>query len=386
MRERIDFEEVERKILAEYAVRSNKTLGRKYPEKEHIWRTPFQRDRDRIIHSTAFRRLEYKTQVFIYGEGDHYRNRLTHTLEVQQIARTIARILKLNEDLVEGISLAHDIGHTPFGHKGEIALDEIMREKGFRGFEHNRQGLRIIDKLEERYPEFPGLNLTFEVREGIIRHKTSYDEPLAEEEYKEFTKYASPTLEAQVVNVSDEIAYTCHDLDDGLRSGIITYGDIREVEIWKEMEKIVEIEKIEEKHIRHVIIRKLIDYFVRDVITHSMKNIKESGITSVEDVRNSPVLISHSKEVKEKHTQLRKFLEENMYSHYRVMRMAQKAYRIIKELFIAYLKEPKQLPPHIQKRMEKEAKEIVICDYIAGMTDRFAQLEYQKLFDPNTLV
>ncbi len=379
----IDREEI---FFAPYAVKSKTSFGRKYKEKEHPFRSVFQRDRDRIIHSTAFRRLEYKTQVFIYGEGDHYRNRLTHTIEVQQIARTIARVLKLNEDLVEAISLAHDIGHTPFGHKGEFALNELMKEKGFDGFEHNKQGLRIVDILEERYPDFPGLNLTYEVREGIIRHKTSYDIPLIEEKYKEFIKFNSPSLETQVVNVADEIAYTCHDLDDGLRSGIINFKELEKVELWKEMEKISEIEKIPEKHKRHVIIRNLINYLVNDVIIQSIKNIENSGISSIEDVRKSKTLISHSEEVKGKHSQLRKFLEENMYENYRVIRMAQKAARIIKELFKAYLDEPKQLPPHIQKRIEKEPKEIVICDYIAGMTDRFAQIEHQKLFDPKSLV
>lgn len=379
----IDREEI---FFAPYAVKSKTSFGRKYKEKEHPFRSAFQRDRDRIIHSTAFRRLEYKTQVFIYGEGDHYRNRLTHTIEVQQIARTIARVLKLNEDLVEAISLAHDIGHTPFGHKGEFALNELMKEKGFDGFEHNKQGLRIVDILEERYPDFPGLNLTYEVREGIIRHKTSYDIPLIEEKYKEFIKFNSPSLETQVVNVADEIAYTCHDLDDGLRSGIINFKELEKVELWKEMEKISEIEKIPEKHKRHVIIRNLINYLVNDVIIQSIKNIENSGISSIEDVRKSKTLISHSEEVKGKHSQLRKFLEENMYENYRVIRMAQKAARIIKELFKAYLDEPKQLPPHIQKRIEKEPKEIVICDYIAGMTDRFAQIEHQKLFDPKSLV
>jgi len=375
-------EKIYESLLSPYAVRSDKSLGRKYKEKEHPYRSAFQRDRDRIIHSTSFRRLEYKTQVFIYGEGDHYRNRLTHTLEVQQIARTVARVLKLNEDLVESISLAHDIGHTPFGHKGEFVLDNLMKKNGFPGFEHNKQGLRIVDKIEERYPDFPGLNLTYEVREGIIKHKTSYDVPLIEDEYKEFTIFNFPSLECQIVNVSDEIAYTCHDLDDGIRSGIINFKDIEEVEIWIEIEKISEIEKIPKKHIRHVIIRNLIDYLVSDLIINSKRKIEESGIKSVDDVRKFHPLITNSEGVKEKHNQLREFLEENMYENYRVIRMAQKAARIITDLFNAYLIEPKQLPIHIQKKMENEPKEIVICDYIAGMTDRFAQIEHQKLFDP----
>ena len=372
-------------LLSPYAARSSSSLGRKYKEEEHPYRNVFQRDRDRIIHSTAFRRLEYKTQVFIYGEGDHYRNRLTHTLEVQQIARTIARTLKLNEDLVESISLAHDIGHTPFGHKGELVLDKLMKEHKFPGFEHNEQGLKVVDKIEERYPDFPGLNLTYEVREGIIRHKTSYDRPLIDE-YQEFTKFTSPSLEAQVVNVSDEIAYTCHDLDDGIRSGIISFKEIEKITLWKEIEKKVNIEKIPEKHKRHVMIRNFINYLVSDVICQSIENIEKSGVSSIEDVRNTHILITHSEEVIRKHTQLRKFLEENMYENYRIIRMAKKATMIITDLFKTYLSEPKQLPPHIQKKMEYEPKEIVICDYIAGMTDRFAQLEYQKLFNLESLV
>ncbi|MCS7180516.1 MAG: deoxyguanosinetriphosphate triphosphohydrolase [bacterium] len=379
-----EFEKREKIILEKYAVFSYKTIGRKYVEEEHFLRSPFQRDRDRIIHSTAFRRLEYKTQVFIYHEGDYYRNRLTHTLEVQQIARTIARELRVNEDLVEAISLAHDLGHTPFGHKGEAILDEIMKNYNLPGFEHNRQGLRIVDYLEERYPDFPGLNLTFEVREGIIRHTTSYDIPLIEKEYEEFTKFKSPTLECQIVNIADEIAYTCHDLDDGIKSEIIDYRDVREVEMWREIEKISEIEKKPERHRRHIMIRNLINYLVTDLIIETKKNLRKLNPQSVNDVRNLDIIVKNSEKVRTQHAELRKFLEENMYTHPKVIRMTEKGGRIIKELFEAYYKEPRQLPYHIQKRIEKEKKEIVICDYIAGMTDRFALSEYQKLFDPTT--
>jgi dGTPase len=380
-------EEIERRenlILEKYAVFSYRTLGRKYKEEEHLFRTPFQRDRDRIIHSTAFRRLEYKTQVFIYHEGDYYRNRLTHTLEVQQIARTIARELKVNEDLVEAIALSHDLGHTPFGHKGEMVLNEIMKELGHIGFEHNRQGLRIVDFLEERYPDFPGLNLTFEVREGIIRHTTSYDIPLIEKEYSEFIKFKSPTIEAQIVNIADEIAYTCHDLDDGIKSEIIKYEDLKEIKLWREIEEISEIDKKPERHKRHIMIRNLINYLVSDIIQQTKKNIEEMKISSVEDVRNSEVVVKNSEDIMIKHAELRRFLEEKMYTHTKVIRMTEKAGRILKELFFAYYNEPRQLPNHIQKRMEKEPKEIVICDYVAGMTDRFAIREYQKLFLPDT--
>ncbi len=382
--ERDEIEKREIEILEKYAVFSYKTIGRKYREEEHFLRTPFQRDRDRIIHSTAFRRLEYKTQVFIYHEGDYYRNRLTHTLEVQQIARTIARILKVNEDLVEAIALAHDLGHTPFGHKGEGVLNEIMKSLGFSGFEHNRQGLRIVDILEERYSDFSGLNLTFEVREGIIRHTTSYDIPLVEKEYEEFTKFISPPIEAQIVNVADEIAYTCHDLDDGIKSGIIDYKDLKNIEIWNEIEKLSEIEKNPEKHRRHIMIRNLINYLVIDLVEETKKNLRKVNPQSVEEVRNSEIIVKNSESVRIKHAGLRKFLEEKMYTHPKVIRMTEKAGRIIKELFYAYYNEPRQLPLHIQKKLEKEPKEIVICDYIAGMTDRFALSEYQKLFDPST--
>jgi len=381
MRNRIEWEKIEEKILAPYGVKSSKSLGRKYPEKEHPLRTCFQRDRDRIIHSTAFRRLEYKTQVFIYHEGDYYRNRLTHTIEVQQIARTIARILRLNEDLVEAISLAHDIGHTPFGHKGEYTLDAIMKTYNTR-FEHNLHGLRVVDYLEKRYPDFPGLNLKFEVREGIIRHKTSYDMPL-DSDLKEFLQFKSPSLETQVVNFADEIAYTSHDLDDGLKSEVISIEELKNIELWKEISKSIKVSN--EKKVK-IVIRNLINFLVLDFVNQSLKNIKKMEITSLEEVRNTSPILSYSKETYEKYLQLRKFLEEKMYSHYRVIRMAEKASRIITELFHAYMKEPKQLPEHIQNRLKEEKIERVICDYIAGMTDRFAHQEYKKLFDPTAIV
>ncbi|HNS32448.1 MAG TPA: deoxyguanosinetriphosphate triphosphohydrolase [bacterium] len=378
--------EIEQISLAAYAVKSFETMGRKYSETEHPLRTPFQRDRDRIIHSTAFRRLEYKTQVFIYHEGDYYRNRLTHTLEVQQIARTIARILRLNEDLVEAISLAHDIGHTPFGHKGEDALNSLMLNHGCNGFEHNRQGLRIVDRLEKKYPQFTGLNLSFEVREGIIKHNTSYDLPAEEQEYEEFTRNPSPSLESQVVNFADEIAYTCHDLDDGLKSGIINFEDLKNIQLWKEIESSSYLENLDKELKRIVIIRRLINFLVEDIVTRSSSNISKAGVFSVDEVRKISPVVSHSPELKEKHNQMRKFLEENMYAHYRIIRMAQKAAKVIEDLFNSYIKEPKQLPPHTQRKMEKERMEVVICDYIAGMTDRYALMEHQKLFNPDSTV
>jgi dGTPase len=377
---------MEHEKLADYAVKSTETLGRRYKETEHPLRTPFQRDRDRIIHSTAFRRLEYKTQVFIYYEGDYYRNRLTHTLEVQQLARTIARVLNANEDLVEAVSLAHDLGHTPFGHKGEAVLDELMKKHGYSGFEHNSHSLRVVDVVERRTPQFPGLNLTYEVREGIIRHATSYDLP-KNEGMREFAKFPSASVETQIVSLCDEIAYTCHDLDDGIKSEIIKVADLENIALWKEIEEITENDAPDSGLKRRLIIRNFINHLVNDLVAQSRKNLEESGAKSVDDVRNFKYgLIAHSSEIKIKHTELRKFLEDNMYFHYRVIRMAQKAARIIKDLFNAYLEEPRQMPPGTQIRLKKEPKEIVICDYIAGMTDRFAHLEHQKLFDPHSPV
>ncbi len=377
---------MEKENLAGYAVKSCETRGRKYPEPEHPLRTPFQRDRDRIIHSTAFRRLEYKTQVFIYYEGDYYRNRLTHTLEVQQLARTIARVLKVNEDLVEAVSLAHDLGHTPFGHKGETVLNEIMKQQGYDGFEHNRHSLRVVDVIERRTSDFPGLNLTYEVREGIICHATSYDLP-KRKGLEEFTKFPSPSVEAQIVSLCDEIAFTCHDLDDGIKSEIIKTAALKDVALWKEIEETGGDEQADSGLKRRMMVRNFINILVTDLVEQSKRNIEKSGVKSVEEVREMKTwLISHSDGLKARHTELRKFLEENMYFHYRVIRMAQKAARIIRDLFYAYLEEPRQLPPGTQTRLGKEPKEIVICDYIAGMTDRFAHLEHQKLFDPHTLV
>lgn len=270
MKQRERWELQEKEFLAPYGVKSGESKGRKYPEKEHPIRSPFQRDRDRIIHSTAFRRLEYKTQVFIYHEGDYYRNRLTHTIEVQQIARSIARALAVNEDLTEAISLAHDVGHTPFGHKGEWALNEIMQELKMGGFEHNRQGLRVVDKLEKRYPDFPGINLTFETREGIARHKTSYDAP----EIKEFQNSKSPSLETQIVNLADIIAYTSHDLDDGLKARLLDEEELSNIEIWNTILK--NISCADEDLKRMGIIRALINFLATDLIENTLTNLQKN--------------------------------------------------------------------------------------------------------------
>jgi len=317
--------------LAPYAIRSAETKGRRYPETEHHLRTPFQRDRDRIIHSTAFRRLEYKTQVFIYYEGDYYRNRLTHTLEVQQLARTVARVLRVNEDLVEAISLAHDLGHTPFGHKGESVLNEIMKELGYSGFEHNSHGLRVVDEIERRTSQYPGLNLTYEVREGIVRHTTSYDAP-RQDGMEEFLKYPSPSIETQIVSLCDEIAYTCHDLDDGIKSEIIKTDDLKSITLWKEVGGMSRDNDNDAGLKRRMMVRNFINYLVNDLVEQSEKRLNNSTVKNVEEVRKSKdYLISHSEDMKVKHTELRKFLEDNMYFHYRVIRMAQKAARCPRE-------------------------------------------------------
>ncbi len=373
-------EDIERETLAPYGMKSADTRGRKHPEDPPHFRTEFQRDRDRIIHSTAFRRLEYKTQVFVNHEGDYYRTRLTHTIEVQQVARTIARALRLNEDLAEAISLAHDIGHTPFGHAGEEKLHEIMEGKG--GFEHNMQGLRVVDYLENKYEKFRGLNLTFETREGIAKHKTSYDNP--DRLPDEFLPDKSPTLEAQIVNLADEIAYNAHDIDDGLKSGNITLEQILDsVPLFKELYEKASHIKDREKRIYEAI-REFIGMQIHDVIENSLEMIKRAGVESVDDVRECDVLIDFSPEMREKNGILKKFLYENLYTHYKVIKMQEKAKRYIEALFNVYMENLKQLPPQFYAMLEEFPPERVVCDYIAGMTDRYAQEEYARLFYPYT--
>ena len=366
--------------LADYAMKENSSRGRKFKEKEHSYRSIYQRDRDRIIHSAAFRRLEYKTQVFVYHEGDYYRTRLTHTIEVAQIARTIAKALRLNEDLVEAIALAHDLGHTPFGHAGEDALNSLMKKHG--GFNHNNQTLKIVDVLEERYPDFKGLNLTWEVREGIAKHSTKYDKVT---KIKEFQSNKMPTLEAQVVDISDEIAYDNHDLDDGITSGLIDEKNLSNLSLWKEANLNVEkrFNNIDQRTKKYQIIKFLINMFVTDLIEESKKNISSLKVSSVKDVRNSKKkIISFSKNVVRKRKQLRTFLHSNLYEHYRVIRMADKAKRFIEDLFKIYIKKPQSLPDESQLKLKTENKYRVVCDYIAGMTDRRALEEHKILFDP----
>ncbi len=378
---RTQLEDLEEARLADYACKSKHSKGRAYAEQEADYRTAFQRDRDRILHTTAFRRLKYKTQVFFNYEGDYYRTRLTHTLEVSQIGRTIARALGANEDLVEAISLAHDLGHSAFGHSGEETLARLMKDYG--GFDHNRQSLRIVTILERRYPEFPGLNLTWELREGIVKHETEYDVSDASEYDPELRGH----LEAQITNVADELAYTAHDLDDGLRSGMLTPQMLEGITLW---EILIESLGIRESEIdelnRHRIIRRLIGMEVTDIIQTTEARLRDSNVHSVEELQRLPYnVISYSEDMYRRNRQLKDFLYKNLYCHYRVMRMQVKAERIITDLFNAYRKEPNILPAHIQANFETFGLERTICDYIAGMTDRFAVEEHTKLFNPTVL-
>ena len=374
------FSEVEAQRLAPFAAKSSETRGRRHKEAEHPFRTPFQRDRDRIIHSHAFRRLEYKTQVFVYHEGDHYRTRLTHTIEVAQISRTIARALGLNEDLAEAIALAHDLGHPPFGHTGEDALNHLM--DGFGGFEHNSQSLRIVEELERKYPGFNGLNLTFEVREGIIKHSSEHDRPGMNLEYE---KGLSSCLEAQIVDIADEIAYNNHDIDDGLSSEMLEPGQMQEVELWKgHFEEVSRQFPGEDfRVLKSQTIIRIINSQVTDLVNTIISTIDAEGIKSLGAVRARKCNIARfSPEMEAKNRALKRFLKDNLYSHHRVVRMADKARRILRNLFSVYAREPKLLPPKTVLSMEKYGTERTICDYIAGMTDRFALDEYKKLFDP----
>ena len=375
-----EIRKLEDSLLAPFAMKSRDSRGRVYREKEHPYRSAYQRDRDRIVHSAAFRRLEYKTQVFVNHEGDYYRTRLTHTLEVAQIARTIASALRLNADLTEAIALAHDLGHTPFGHSGEEALDELMG--GYGGFNHNLQGLRVVDCLEERYPDFPGLNLSWEVREGIIKHSSAFDKAV---EIKELAPEEFPLLETQVVDVADEIAYDNHDLDDGLASGLIKESDLKKLPIWHNIEKSIsgEYGKISRGKRKYLIIRSLINIQVTDLIRQAQGNIKRLKFSSYIDAKKmDKKVVLFSKNMLNLRLPLRAFLVERLYHHYRVIRMSTKAKRFIAELFRVYIEKPEQLPVDAQKKIPAEGVRRVLCDYIAGMTDRYALDEYKKLFDP----
>lgn len=379
---RQQLEEYENQTLAPYAVHSKDSKGRVYPEEEADFRTRFQRDRERVLHTTAFRRLEYKTQVFINHEGDYYRTRLTHSLEVAQIGRSVARSLGANEDLVETICLAHDLGHPPFGHSGEAALARLMRDYG--GFNHNQQSVRIVTTLENRYPDYPGLNLSWEVVEGMVKHETDYDIADA----KDYSPELRGHLEAQIANVADELAYTSHDLDDGLRSGMITPTQLDGIAIWEIVNESIGRRKTEtlDELSRHQIIRRLISFEVTDLIQSIDRYLRKSNVKSSLDVQKLPYnVVGFSEDMYRRNRELKDFLFNNLYRHYRVVRMSAKAGKIITELFGIYQKTPTTLPASIQELVPERGLERTICDYIAGMTDRFAIDEYKRLFDADVL-
>lgn len=379
--------DTERPELATYAARSRHSRGRRYPEKFKDDRPHFERDRDRVIHCAAFRRLEYKTQVFVNHEGDYYRTRLTHTLEVAQISKGIARRLRLNEDLAESIALAHDLGHTPFGHTGEETLDALMQDCG--GFEHNLQSLRIVEELEERYADFPGLNLTWETREGLIKRSMG-DEKRARDIPQEFEPQLAPTLEAQIIGLADEIAYNNHDIDDGLEAGYLEEEELlEEVALWKELTQTVrrKYPGISGKRLKYQTISHLIGHLIDDLVKTTRRRLQQNRIRTLEEVREAGVnLIGFSEPTRLMNEALKSFLQERLYRHYKMERMRLKARRVVQELFEAYLHHPTLLPIRHQHRAESEPLKRVICDYIAGMTDRYAIEEYKRLFDPGERV
>lgn len=365
----------ELRILAPFAQKSGESRGRKYPEPSHAYRTEFQRDRARIIHARAFRRLEYKTQVFLNGTGDHLRTRLTHSIEVASISRTIARALSLNEDLAEAIALAHDLGHSPFGHSGEEMLAECMREHG--GFDHNRQSRRVVELLEAAYPAFPGLNLTFEVREGLQKHQAFYDPPAEGEE-----KYRCPSLEAQIANLADEITYYSHDLDDAVDFEILSSAQLEETAVWRRSHQSVAARypDVREPELHKLIIGDIIDVQVRDVITTSAAAIADAGVQSADEVRHQArPLICYSDTLLEANRELRRFLYKNVYYHPRVAEVNRRACEMLRAVFEAYVLAPEWLGEAATKRIESEGLHRTICDYIAGMTDRYLLEEHARL-------
>ncbi|MDH3212596.1 MAG: deoxyguanosinetriphosphate triphosphohydrolase [Myxococcales bacterium] len=375
IRTREIFEREEAERLAPFAVKSAESRGRAVAEPEHPYRTAFQRDRDRVVHSRAFRRLEYKTQVFVFHEGDHYRNRLTHTLEGGQISRTIARVLRLNEELAEAVVLAHDLGHTPFGHAGERALAELMKEEG--GFDHNRQSLRTVDLLEERYPDFRGLNLTSETREGILKHGCRWEHPVAVPE-----PTPQPSLEAQVADVADEIAYTNHDLDDGLRAGLLDLDRLEDVALWSETRREVSetLGDVSERVRRAQTIVALINRLVTDLVEASAARVEASGVGSVDAVRHTAGrLVDFSPEIEKQKRDLKRFLHRHFYQHPRVLEMSEKGARVLGELYRAFRDDPRQLPANARERFPSDGEARAVADYVAGMTDRFAMAEHRRI-------
>jgi dGTPase len=357
---RQEMEADEGRLLAPFAQKSGESRGRQFPEPRHAYRTEFQRDRARIIHSRAFRRLEYKTQVFLNGTGDHLRTRLTHTIEVASISRTITRALRLNEDLAEAIALAHDLGHSPFGHSGEEMLAECMREHG--GFEHNRQSLRVVELLENPYPKFPGLNLTLEVREGLDKTQVS-------------------SLEAQIADLADEITYYSHDLDDAIDFDILNFAQLEEIDVWKVAADSVRARyaDLREPELHKLIIRDVIDRQVQDVIVTSAKQINSAKVQSRDDVRNQPALIRYGDELAQANRELRKFLYQNVYYHPRVAEVNKRACEMLRKVFESYLLDPSRLGDAAARRIESEGLHRTVCDYIAGMTDRYLMEEYERI-------
>lgn len=376
---RAKLEEIEAMTLAPYALKSSQSQGRVHEEHESATRTAFQRDRDRIIHTTAFRRLEYKTQVFVFFEGDHYRTRLTHTIEVAQIGRSLARGLGVNKDLTEAICLAHDLGHSPFGHAGEHILNQLMADHG--GFNHNTQSYRIVTKLEERYPNFLGLNLTYETREGMIKHETDYD-------HSDSSSYAPgrrASLEAQIANMADEAAYNAHDLDDGLRAGMFNLAQLEQLEIWGELRERIgwhQNEPFTEIR-RHELIRELVGWAITDLVATTTAALDKHQLDTPEKIqRHDENVVNYSADLAPKIKALKAFLYQNMYRHYRLVRMQDRAERFISDLFNAYINKPHMLPTTTQKTLEERSVHRVVTDYIAGMTDRYALDEWQRLFSP----
>ena len=382
-----------RTALAPYAAHTGQSRGRRYGESLPTYRGEYQRDRDRIVHSSAFRRLEYKTQVFVNHEGDMFRTRLTHSIEVAQIGRSIARALALNEDLVEAIALAHDLGHTPFGHAGQEVLNECMRD--FGGFEHNLQSLRVVDELEEKYADFPGLNLTFETREGILKHCSMEKARELAELGQRFLVRSQPSLEAQLTNLADEVAYNNHDIDDGLRAGLISVESLCEVALFRRQHDSVRqhYPALGGRRLIHEIIRRMISAQVEDMIGATQANLARVAPADVDAVRaGQQPLVSFSDEMAALNLELKRFLRRNLYQHYRVLRMTSKAGRVIRDLFKAFMETPSLMPPEqasqareLEDSLGEKGRARVVADYIAGMTDRYAIVEHSRLYDPSAL-